>query len=56
MIWRRAEAGLLERPQLFRLMVQRVGDKPQILDVAMARTDARLHTRSRNDQRPGCAV
>ena len=42
MIWRRAEAGLLKRPQLFRLMVQRVGDKPQILDLAMARTDARL--------------
>jgi AcrR family transcriptional regulator len=32
----------LERPQLFRLMVQRVGNKPQILDAAMARTDARL--------------
>jgi len=32
----------LERPQLFRLMVQRVGDNPQILDAAMATTDARL--------------
>src|SRR5580700_9027631 len=32
----------LERPQLFRLMVQRVGDNPQILDAAMERTDARL--------------
>src|SRR5580692_1485989 len=32
----------LERPQLFRLMVQRVGDKPQILDAVMERTDARL--------------
>jgi AcrR family transcriptional regulator len=32
----------LERPQLFRLMVQRVGDNPQILDAALARTDARL--------------
>jgi AcrR family transcriptional regulator len=32
----------LERPQLFRLMVQRVGDNPQILDAAMATTNARL--------------
>ena len=32
----------LERPQLFRLMVQRVGDNPRILDAAMATTDARL--------------
>jgi AcrR family transcriptional regulator len=32
----------LERPQLYRLMVQRVGDNPQILDAAFARTDARL--------------
>ncbi len=32
----------LERPQLFRLMVQRVGDNPQIVDAAMATTDARL--------------
>ena len=31
----------LERPQLFRLMVQRVGDNPQILDAAMATTDGR---------------
>ncbi len=32
----------LERPQLFRLMVQRVGDNSQILDAAMATTNARL--------------
>jgi AcrR family transcriptional regulator len=32
----------LERPQLFRLMVQRVGENPQILDAAMATTNARL--------------
>ena len=32
----------LERPQLFRLMVQRVGDNPRILDAAMERTEARL--------------
>ena len=32
----------LERRQLFRLMGQRVGDNPQILDAAMAATDARL--------------
>jgi AcrR family transcriptional regulator len=32
----------LDRPQLFRLMLQRVGDNPQILDAAMATTDARL--------------
>jgi AcrR family transcriptional regulator len=31
-----------DRPQLFRLMVQRVGDNPQILDATMTRTDARL--------------
>ena len=32
----------LGRPQLFRLVVQRVGDNPQILDAAMATTNARL--------------
>jgi len=32
----------LERPQLFRLITQRVGDNPQILDAAMATTTARL--------------
>jgi AcrR family transcriptional regulator len=32
----------LERPQLFRLMVQRVGENPQILDAVMATTNARL--------------
>jgi AcrR family transcriptional regulator len=32
----------LERPQLFRLMVQRVGDNPTTLAAAMATTDARL--------------
>jgi hypothetical protein len=32
----------LARPQLFRLMVQRAGDNPQILDAAMATTNARL--------------
>jgi AcrR family transcriptional regulator len=32
----------LERPQLFRLMVQRVGDNSQILDAAMATTNDRL--------------
>ena len=32
----------LERPQLYRLMVQRVGDNPQILDAVMATTHARL--------------
>jgi hypothetical protein len=29
-------------PQVFRLMVQRVGDNPKILAAAMATTDARL--------------
>jgi AcrR family transcriptional regulator len=32
----------LGRPQLYRLMVQRVGDNPKILAAAMATTDARL--------------
>ncbi len=32
----------LERPQLFRLITQRVGDNPQILDAAMATTAACL--------------
>jgi hypothetical protein len=32
----------LERPQLFPLMVQRVGDNAQILDAAMATTNGRL--------------
>ena len=32
----------LSRPQLFRLMVQRLGDNPRLLSAAMARTDARL--------------
>jgi AcrR family transcriptional regulator len=40
--WESFVGFALERPQLFRLMVQRVGDNPQILDAAMARTDARL--------------
>ena len=33
---------VLERPQLFRLIMQRVGHNPQIVDAAMATTDARL--------------
>ena len=40
--WQDFIAFALERPQLFRLMVQRVGDNPQILDAALERTDARL--------------
>ena len=40
--WESFLGFVLERPQLYRLMVQRVGDNPQILDAAMARTDARL--------------
>jgi len=32
----------LDRPQLFRLMVQQVGDNPKVLDAAMATTDVRL--------------
>jgi AcrR family transcriptional regulator len=32
----------LDHPQLFRLMVQHVGDNPQIVAAAMATTDARL--------------
>lgn len=32
----------LDRPQLFRLIVQRVGDNPQIIDAVMATTDERL--------------
>jgi len=41
----------LERRQLFRLMVQRIGDNPQILDAAMATTDARLIERLQPRQR-----
>jgi AcrR family transcriptional regulator len=41
--WESFVGFALERPQLFRLMVQRVGDNPQILDAAMARTNARLN-------------
>ena len=40
--WESFVGFALERPQLFRLMVQRVGDNPQIVDAAMARTNARL--------------
>ena len=32
----------LGRPQLFRLMIQRLSDNPQLLSAAMATTDARL--------------
>lgn len=32
----------LERPRLFRLMVQRLGDNPQVIEAAMATTDQRL--------------
>jgi hypothetical protein len=40
--WESFIGFVLEHPELFRLMVQRVGDNPQILDAAMARTNARL--------------
>jgi AcrR family transcriptional regulator len=40
--WESFVGFALERPQLFRLMVQRVGDNPQIVDAATARTNARL--------------
>src|SRR5580692_1050090 len=40
--WESFVGFALERPQLFRLMVQRVGDNPTILAAAMATTDARL--------------
>ena len=32
----------LDRPRLFRLMVQRVGDNPQVIEAAMASTNVRL--------------
>ena len=32
----------LDRPQLFRLMIQRAGDNQKLVDAAMAKTDARL--------------
>lgn len=35
-------AFALERPRLFRLMVQRLGDNPQVIEAAMATTDQRL--------------
>jgi len=40
--WKSFVEFALERPQLFRLMVQRVGVNPQILDAAMTTTNARL--------------
>jgi hypothetical protein len=40
----------LERPQLFRLIVQRVGDNPQIVDATMVTTVERL-TRLANEGR-----
>jgi AcrR family transcriptional regulator len=40
--WKSFIEFALERPQLFRLMVQRVGDNPKIVDAAMAKTNARL--------------
>jgi len=40
--WENFIGYALERPQLFRLMVQRVGNNPKILAAAMGTTDARL--------------
>jgi AcrR family transcriptional regulator len=40
--WESFVRFVLDHPQLFRLIVQRVGDNPQILDKAMATTKARL--------------
>jgi AcrR family transcriptional regulator len=40
--WRSFLDFTLQRPQLFRLLVHRVGDNPEILDAAMATTEARL--------------
>jgi AcrR family transcriptional regulator len=40
--WESFVGFVLDHPQLFRLIVQRVGDNPQILDKAMATTQARL--------------
>ena len=40
--WRSFLDFTLQRPQLFHLLVHRVGDNPEILDAAMATTEARL--------------
>jgi AcrR family transcriptional regulator len=50
--WESFVGFALERPRLFRLKVQRVGDNPQILDAAMARTDARLIRLGMRDASP----